>query len=208
MLFHYVPRLIQSFFSEYTWHCNRDVNKIYLTFDDGPVPGITDLVLNSLAKRGLKATFFMVGDNVKKYPSLAKEVIQAGNQVGNHTFHHVNGAKVSSDLYLKEIIACENMLNQTLGVENNLFRPPYGRITSKQFSLLQTRYQIIMWDVLSGDFHPKISPNVCLKKCIKFTRNGSIVVFHDQEKTKATLSRMLDSYLDYVNDAGFITDVL
>lgn len=205
---HHVPSLIPRLFSQLIWNKDRKERKIYLTFDDGPVPGVTDFVLEELAKREMSATFFMVGENIQKNLLLAKEVIQSGNGIGNHTMHHVNGFKTSYDKYLEEIRNCENQIQENLSVKSRLFRPPYGKITKKQFKSVVADYDVIMWDVLTGDYDPSQSEKKCLRKSIKYSRNGSIVVFHDQQKTKAIIKKVLPDYLDYLGDSGLVTGVL
>lgn len=205
---HHVPSLIPRLFSQLVWNKDRSENKIYLTFDDGPVPGVTDFVLDELAKRDMRATFFMVGDNIHKNQNLAQEVLQSGNGIGNHTMHHVNGFKTSYASYLKEIQACQYQIQETLSFQNRLFRPPYGKITKKQFNSIVADYDVIMWDVLTGDFDASQSPEQCLKKSIKYSRNGSIVVFHDQQKTKDMIKRVLPDYLEFLKDSGLETALL
>ncbi|PRY87651.1 polysaccharide deacetylase family protein [Mongoliibacter ruber] len=208
VLLHHVPFIVPMLYPGMLWNKDRGEKSIYLTFDDGPVLGVTEFVLEELGKRGQKATFFMVGDNVKKNPSLAKEVFKAGHQIGNHTFHHLNGFRCSVSDYLESISACDTILKETLGAESNLFRPPYGRITKKQQKILQDRYQIVMWDVLSGDYDPGQPVQKCLDKTIKYSRNGSIVLFHDQEKTAQTIREVLPPYLDHIQAQGFQTGLL
>jgi len=205
---HHVPALVPKIFSKFVWNKSRDEKTIYLTFDDGPVPGITDFVLHELSKRGLKATFFMVGANVEKHPNLAKEVLQAGNGIGNHTFHHVDGHRTPDSIYMEEIGKCQKMLHDTLQINAVNFRPPYGKITKTQSKLVLEKHQIIMWDVLSGDYDPNQSPEKCLSKSIQYSKNGSIVLFHDQQKTEIVVKKVLPDYLDFIKDSGFQTALL
>jgi peptidoglycan/xylan/chitin deacetylase (PgdA/CDA1 family) len=205
---HHVPSLIPKVFDKFIWNKNRDEKTIYLTFDDGPVPGITDFVLNELSKRDMKATFFMVGANVEKHPNLAKEVLQAGNGIGNHTFNHLDGYRNPDALYLENIEKCQKILQDTLDVSPVNFRPPYGKISKTQSKFVLPKYQIIMWDVLSGDYDPDQSPVRCLSKTIQYSRNGSIVLFHDQQKTERVVKKVLPDYLDFIIDKGFQTGLL
>ncbi|EOZ96888.1 Polysaccharide deacetylase [Indibacter alkaliphilus LW1] len=190
------------------WNKSRSENKIYLTFDDGPVPGVTDFVLDELAKRKMKATFFMVGDNIRKHPALAKKVADAGHGIGNHTFHHANGYFTALEKYLSEIKACQQIIFEVLERKTTLFRPPYGKLTKKQFKAIHSNYQIVMWDVLSGDYDGDQPAAKCLHKTKKYSRNGSIVLFHDQLKTEKVLYKVLPPYLDFIKESGFQTAVL
>ena len=165
-------------------------------------------MLEELAKREMSATFFMVGENIQKNLSLAKEVLQSGNGIGNHTMHHVNGFKTPYDKYLEEIRNCEEQIKENLSVSSRLFRPPYGKITKKQFKTIVSAYDVVMWDVLTGDYDPSQSGEECLRKSIKYSRNGSIVVFHDQQKTKAIIKKVLPDYLDFLSDSGLVTALL
>ena len=205
---HHIPFFIPKIFPELVWHKDRSQRSVYLTFDDGPVPGVTDFVLRQLEQRNMKATFFMVGDNVRKHPELAREVRAAGHSLGNHTFHHVNGSKTSLEDYVSEARDCQQILQEVTGEPVRIFRPPYGRITGQQKKALLWNMDIIMWDVLSGDFAPNLKETRMLEQTKRFTRNGSIVVFHDQQKTEAVLKKILPPYLDWVEDKGFQTAVL
>jgi len=204
VVLHHVPSLVQKIFPDYTWHRDRESNQIYLTFDDGPVPGVTDQVLNILDDYDYKATFFMVGHNVVKYPSLAKEVMAAGHLIGNHTFYHIKGNKSSTETYLADLVKCQETLRDILGIDPKYFRPPYGRITSDQAKVISKSHEVIMWDVLTGDYDAALPSERILKKTIKHTQNGSIIVFHDQEKTVDRLPKVLNEFLDYTSDQGFL----
>ena len=177
---------------------------MFLTFDDGPVPEITAFVLDSLKKYDAYATFFCVGENIKKNPEIFKEIIELGHSVGNHTFNHLNGWKTSSNNYLENIRLCaETMKNHAKEAPLKLFRPPYGRITRKQIKELKGQYNVIMWDVLSRDFDKKVSGKNCLDNTIKYTRNGSIVIFHDSYKAADNLQYALPRFLDHFTAKGY-----
>jgi peptidoglycan/xylan/chitin deacetylase (PgdA/CDA1 family) len=208
MVFHSVPTLIQSFFPNRTWKKLNAGQKIFLTFDDGPVPGVTDYVLNELIKREMKATFFMVGANVEKSSSLAKEVIFEGNGVGNHTFHHLDGWKTRLEDYLTDVEACNQILEKTLNVKSKLFRPPYGTMTERQAKVIRETHELIMWNVLTGDYDRSLSPDQILKKTLKHINSGTIVVLHDQEKTRDIIRKVLPDLLDFLADQGFQTAIL
>ncbi len=205
---HQVPRWIHRLFPERIWEGRPDEQRVYLTFDDGPVPGITDFVLDELQKREQKATFFMVGDNVRKHPQLALEVLQAGHSIGNHTFNHLHGFRTSTKDYLKNVRACDQIFDEKLGINALIFRPPYGMISPWQAKQVSGEKKIVMWSLLTGDYDRTVSPQHLLKGLKPRTRPGNIIVFHDQEKTRGHLQQFLPEYLDFLMDHGFSTDSL
>jgi len=201
---HRTPSFLQWFYPSLLWHRSRSEKSIYLTFDDGPIPEMTPLVLGVLDEYQIKATFFCVGDNAKKHPDLLDEVIQAGHQIGNHTSQHLDGWKTDQDSYVNSIKICDDQLNQNFNSEQlPLFRPPYGKTTSRQIKQVKHTHQIIMWDVLSGDFDQSLSPENCLNNTIKATQNGSIVIFHDNVKAKKNLTHALPRYISHFKEQGF-----
>lgn len=202
MVWHTVPRAVQLLFPKRTWEGDPRTNRVYLTFDDGPVPGVTDFVLNELAKRGQQATFFMVGDNIKKHPELAKAVLDAGHGIGNHTFNHLNGWKTPDRDYLENIRTFDHFLEQKLGIQTALFRPPYGLMKNSQAKEVLKIKKIVMWNVLSGDYDPSIVASRVLVESRKNTRAGSIVLFHDQQKTREVLPKVLPRFLDFLGESG------
>lgn len=208
MVWHSVPKAVQFIFPKRIWAGDASGNQVYLTFDDGPVPGITDFVLNELAKRGQQATFFMVGDNLRKHRSLGNEVLAAGHQIGNHTYNHLNGWKTSDQDYLKNIQEFDQELEASLGLNTTLFRPPYGLIRNSQAKAVLKSKKLIMWNVLSGDYDQRIDSSRILSKSIHHTRPGSIVLFHDQQKTQEVLQKVLPAYLDFLFENGFKTKLL
>ena len=208
MLFHHVPSWIQLLFPQYVWHKSRGGKAVYLTFDDGPVPGITDFVLEQLAERDMKATFFMVGDNVVKHTELALKVKGQGHQIGNHTHNHLNGRLFSTEEYLKNVEECQSAITESLDIVPKLFRPPYGRMKAGQIKAISKTHQITMWDVVSGDYDPRQTPERCLMKVKKYTRNGSIILFHDQKKTEKILLDVLPDFLNFIHAQGYRTGLL
>jgi peptidoglycan/xylan/chitin deacetylase (PgdA/CDA1 family) len=172
------------------------------------VPGVTDWVLGELANRGLSATFFMVGDNVRKHTSLAQEVVAAGQQVGNHTYHHLSGWKTSTGAYLKDVAACDAILEDSLGIKTSLFRPPYGWMKPLQARAVAKDKKIVMWSLLSYDFNSSLAAEKIVEACISRTCSGTILVFHDQEKTREQLKKVLPHYLDFLIGEGFTTQPL
>lgn len=208
MVWHTVPTLVQRFFPERIWNGSPEKNRIYLTFDDGPVPGVTEFVLDELAKRKQVATFFVVGDNVRKYPELARRIHESGHQIGNHTFNHLNGWKTDLKTYLNNVELCQETLRDQLAFEATLFRPPYGLMSQAQSKLVKNTHQITMWSVLSGDYDSQLRSEQILEKTILHSKPGKIVLFHDQEKTKKVLPDFLPNYLDFVLDQGWSTCTL
>lgn len=203
-----IPFFLPFLYSNRLWSGPASERKISLTFDDGPVPGITDWVLAELEKRGLKATFFMVGDNVRKHPALAQSVLEAGHQLGNHTYHHLSGWKTSTKTYLDDVASCDAILADTVGEMPRFFRPPYGWMSPGQAKGLVPAKKIVMWNLLSYDFDPDLSSEILIRECTSRTVPGTIVVFHDQQKTKAQLMRVLPHYLDFLVGEGFTTQLL
>ena len=197
---HKTPYIIQKIYPSLTWRRPTQEKALYLTFDDGPVPGITPWVLEVLKKYDAGATFFCVGHNVKKYPHIFQRILAEGHQVGNHTYHHLNGWKTPATQYLKDSLKADEAMQN--GAKSALFRPPYGRITRKQRR--QHRHkQIILWDVLSGDFSAKLSPEQVLSQSIRHTRPGSVIVFHDNPKAEKNLKYALPAYLSHFAARGF-----
>jgi len=202
------PEIMASLFKNYNWHFSRDTKNIYLTFDDGPITGITPWVLNQLKIFDAKATFFCIGDNAIKYPNIFNNIITEGHTIGNHTFNHIKGLKTATDLYIKNTEKAHrtfNKINPNFSKKSTLlFRPPYGKIRPKQTKiLLEKGYAIILWDVLSRDFDTKIKKENCLKNVLENTKNGSIVVFHDSYKASEKLIYTLPKILEYYTEKGF-----
>lgn len=208
MVWHTVPQTVRLLFPRRIWEGDSSGNQVYLTFDDGPVPGVTDYVLNELAKRGQHATFFMVGDNIKKHPNLAKEVMASGHAIGNHTFNHQNGWKTRDFEYTDNVRAFDDVLEKELGIQTLLFRPPYGLVKSSQAKVILQTKKIVMWNVLSGDYGKSLASSRILQKSIQYTRSGCIVLFHDQQKTRNVLQKVLPDYLDFLIEQGFKTSLL
>jgi len=204
MFLHYSPFLLKLFYSGYVWHIPTVEKKIFLTFDDGPIPGITESVIKTLSEFDAKATFFCIGDNVRKHPDIFQQLISAGHSIGNHTFNHLNGWRTEDQIYIENFEQCERQLN----LDTTLFRPPYGRIRKSQARLLPSTKKVIMWDVLSGDFSQEIKPEICLRKTIKHTRSGSIVLFHDSIKASKNMLYTLPRFLKHFSELGYHFEAL
>ena len=191
------------------WRKKTSRKEIFLTFDDGPIPEVTDFVLNELAKYQAKATFFTVGENVLRYPEIMTRILQQGHQVGNHTFNHLNGWKTDSKRYLENVKKCETALkNYLLGNGTRFFRAPYGKLRPAQMLALDKTYRLIFWDVLTYDFDATFTPEACLETSLRMTRPGSVVVFHDSLKAKRNLEYVLPRYLAQLHASGYIFSAL
>lgn len=209
LYFHRTPTLLPLLYPSLVWHKNRSEKHIYLTFDDGPVPGATEFVLEMLGAHNALASFFCVGENISRHPEIFQKVIAGGHTVGNHTFNHLNGWKTPHDDYLANTGLCEQAMGQhSSQPSSNLFRPPYGRMTKRQIRGLAGQYSIIMWDVLSGDFDRKLTAERCLAKTIQYTGNGSIVIFHDSYKAAGNLRYVLPRFLDHFASNGYLFKAL
>lgn len=194
------PSLLKKIYPSLIWDIKSSDKVLYLTFDDGPIPEVTPFVLNNLEKFKAKATFFCIGDNVRKHPDIYNTVKEAGHQIGNHTFNHLNGWRTDTKTYLQNIQKCDAL------TETRLFRPPYGRITPTQIKAFKNNYpqsKIIMWDVLSGDFDVSIDAEKCYQNVIKSAVPGSIIVFHDSLKAYPRLCGALPRALEYWTKQGF-----
>jgi peptidoglycan/xylan/chitin deacetylase (PgdA/CDA1 family) len=198
------PFWLRAIYSNCTWKIPAKDKVIYLTFDDGPHPDVTPFVLANLKKYNAKATFFCIGNNVLKHPNIYESIIKEGHRVGNHTYDHLNGWKTNNDIYIDNIKDAMNI------IDSKLFRPPYGRITKGQIQILKQSdilpNQIIMWDVLSGDFDIKINGETCARNVIKNTVPGSIIVFHDNIKAEKNVTYALPRAIDQLLDKGFEFD--
>lgn len=204
------PSFIPFFFPSLVWRLPGREPTLYLTFDDGPVPGPTEEVLALLKEHSIPATFFCIGDNIRKHPRIFERVLAEGHSVGNHTFNHLNGWGISPEDYLSNVSKCEEAIvahNALPVAKRKLFRPPYGKITQGQIKLLK-HYKIVMWDVLTQDFNASVSAETSLRKSIKATRNGSVVIFHDSLKAAKKMSYMLPRFIRHFKEKGYRFDVI
>lgn len=197
--------VIKRLLPNYVWDIPNNENKVYLTFDDGPTPEITNWVLSLLKAYNANATFFCIGKNIMQNPEIYQNIISNGHSVGNHTFNHLNGWKTNNEEYIKNALKFRNL--QPITQKKQLFRPPYGKIKQSQSrKLLQVGYKIIMWDILSADFDISISPEKCLDNVLKNLKSGSIIVFHDSEKAFKNLEYVLPKTVEYLKVNGFICE--
>ncbi len=192
-----VPKFVTKAFPSLVWKIPEKEKVLYLTFDDGPVPEATPWVLETLKKYDAKATFFCVGDNVRKYPHLYKQILESGHSVGNHTFNHLNGWITPPEEYIENIEKAAGYIN------SNLFRPPRGLLRNPHFQLIKSKYKVIMWNVLSIDYEKKLSPQQCLKNVVNNAKSGSIIVFHDSIKAWKNMSNALPHVLEHFAEQGY-----
>ena len=191
------PQLIQRLFSSLVWRIPQQENVIYLTFDDGPIPEVTPWVLEQLDKFNAKATFFCIGNNVRKHPDVYRAVLEGGHRIGNHTENHVNGWMVYNREYYMNIAQCKRV------VKSNLFRPPYGKIRPSQIARIRKDFRIIMWDVLSKDYDMTLAGEEVYQRVVRNTRPGSIIVMHDSIKAEERLRYALPRLLAHFSAAGY-----
>ncbi|HEU4719361.1 MAG TPA: polysaccharide deacetylase family protein [Bacteroidia bacterium] len=196
------PFLLRQLYPGAAWRMNASEKKIFLTFDDGPVPGVTPAALSVLKEQDVRATFFCVGENVQRHPEIFSSILEQGHRVGNHTFHHADGWKHTSRSYLREVRQCAEV------VKSDLFRPPYGRMRRSQFEAIRRKYKVIMWDVLTCDFDLSLSCEDVLSIAAGHSRPGSVIVFHDSLKAKERMLYVLPKYIAEMKTRGFAFDVL
>ncbi len=203
------PAVIKKMFPNHVWDIATVNKELYLTFDDGPTPEITNWTLDILDQYHAKASFFCIGDNVKKYPSIFKRILSKGHAIGNHTQNHFKGWSTKTQHYLDNVKKAEATINTLLDNENmarvSLFRPPYGQIKPQQSKKIRDLgYQIIMWDVLSFDWEKGVSEAQCLNNIISKSKPGSIIVFHDSLKASKNMMYALPKVLAFFSNQGFI----
>lgn len=191
------PGFLRPLFGKLIWRVKTESKLIYLTFDDGPVPEVTPQVLDILDEYGWKATFFCVGDNVRKYPEVYQEVLRRGHRVGNHSFNHIRGYRYTVEDYVA------NVKKASAYIDSRLFRPPHGRITFSQIKALKGDYDIVMWDVITFDYDKKKKPEQIMRTVRRYLRKGSVVVFHDSIKAKENVLIVLPQALAYWKDRGY-----
>jgi peptidoglycan/xylan/chitin deacetylase (PgdA/CDA1 family) len=193
--------IIRKIFSDYLWTMPTREKIVYLTFDDGPTPEITEWVLSQLKMHDAKATFFCIGNNISQHWDIFNKVADAGHSVGNHTYNHNNGWKTKTPDYIENVRKCEDLLN---GKSRKLFRPPYGKLTMGQSQKLRKLgFKVVMWDILSADFDQTITPEKCLQNVLGNICPGSIIIFHDSVKALGNLEYALPRTLDFLKANGY-----
>ena len=197
-MFVQTPKFIQALFPSLIWRKETKNKEVWLTFDDGPTPEVTPWILAILKKENVKATFFLVGKQIEQYPALLGDIINGGHVIANHSYSHKNGWLTSKKKYVTDVKKCQELMPL-----NQLFRPPYGKITKVQISELKTKYKIILWDVLAWDFQQKTTPKKVQKNILKNTRSGSIIVLHNNRKSFKNLQSILAETIKNLKEKGF-----
>lgn len=192
------PLLYRLFFPEAIWRIkNRHSKNVFITFDDGPIPEVTPWVLDILDRYNVKATFFLVGDNVRRHPELLEEIKRRGHSFGNHTMHHLQGVKTTTLRYMRDITEADKH------IESPLFRPPHGIIRWSQAKAIKDHYNIVMYDLISRDYSRKCTPEQVLDNVRRYARNGSIIVFHDSLKAERNLRYALPRAIEWLKQQGY-----
>jgi len=192
-----VPVWLQRLFPDLLWHVNDPEKKLYLTFDDGPTPHVTPRVIEILSHYQARATFFCIGRNAERHPAIYNQILAAGHLTGNHTYSHLKGWYTPNPVYYDDIRLAG------LFIRSTLYRPAYGMITPVQAKHLKKTYRLVMWDVMSYDFHPRVSPAQCLHHVLNAAGSGSVVVFHDSYKASEKLIYTLPLLLEHFSSLGF-----
>jgi len=196
------PDIVKPLYPSLVWDVNVGEKIVYLTFDDGPTPEITDKILAILSRFDAKATFFLIGENVQEHPTYLDLYKAAGHTIGNHSYKHYNGWSTSTEIYLSDIEKASEL------IDSNLFRPPYGKIKRAQVRKLKDKYSIVMWDILSGDFDPNVDPAICFQNVVDNVTSGSIIVFHDSIKSSKTVLGSLPRILKALSSEGYRFEAL
>ncbi len=197
------PRLLQTLYPSCQWKKTEAQQTIYLTFDDGPDENATNYVLETLDRFDARATFFVVGENVRLLPEVTREIVARGHSLGNHTQHHLSGWRCPRDRFVENVWKCQHELVHTAGINSRLFRPPYGRITPPQLAALKGQFEIVMWSLLSGDFDSSFNADRSLN-ALSNARSGDILVFHDNTKYLHNLKQVLEPTLQVLSAKGFM----
>lgn len=202
MLIEQPPLLYRLFFRGTHWRFNKEKKVVYLTFDDGPIPEMTPWVLDMLDKYKIKAAFFCVADNVRKYPEIYREIIARGHQVGNHTYHHLQGLRTYTPNYIRDVDQAAEL------IDSKLFRPPHGHIRLPQLWWLRKNYHIVMWDVVTRDYSRFQTSQQVFDNVKKYTRNGSVIVFHDSIKAGDRMKEALPRSIEWLLEQGYSFELI
>ncbi|MBE6268519.1 MAG: polysaccharide deacetylase family protein [Bacteroidaceae bacterium] len=202
MFIEQVPPFFRRLYPQAIWRMDPDEKAVYLTFDDGPIPEVTPWVLSVLARYNVKATFFMVGDNVHKFPDEYRMVVEGGHRIGNHTFNHKKGIFIKTKRYVENVDYADAFLH------TNLFRPPHGIIRRTIFNELRKRYKVVMWDVVTRDYSFRLYGEDVLANIKKYVRNGSIITFHDSMRSYTNLKYALPRSIEWLLEQGYTFKVI
>lgn len=197
MFIEQVPGFVRNIFPKALWRMNPDEKAVYLTFDDGPIPVVTPWVVDLLGHYDIKATFFMVGDNVRKHPQEYNLVVDAGHRVGNHTFNHLKGLLTDTQEYIGNVEKANALIH------SNLFRPPHGMLRRSQYKELSNRYQFVMWDLVTRDYSKRLCGEEVLENVKRLVRNGSIITFHDSLRSEENLRYALPRAIEWLLEQGY-----
>ena len=192
------PLWLRWIYPDALWRVNKGVRAVYLTFDDGPIPVVTPRVLEILEHYKVKATFFMVGDNVRKYPKEFEMVKTAGHRLGNHTYNHIGGLRRGIRSYLNNVKMADSYIH------SNLVRPPYGWMKWEQYFFLRRYYQLVMWDVVTRDYNRHLTGEEVFQNVRRYTRNGSIITFHDSVRSEERLWYALPKSIEWLLSQGYV----
>ena len=218
MFIHKTNFLMRALYPDFIWKIPTREKEIFLTFDDGPIPEITEFVLEQLNKYHAKATFFCIGGNIEKYPNVFQKIVNQQHTIGNHTFNHLKGWNTDDDIYINNFKKCEEIIvercsildvgdttieNRQSNIKHRKFRPPFGRIKRSQAKEILKSHEIVMWDVLTGDYDQNFSKERVLSKALQHTEQGSIVLFHDSIKASKNMMYALPILLEHFSERGF-----
>jgi peptidoglycan/xylan/chitin deacetylase (PgdA/CDA1 family) len=192
-----IPRVMKALWPDITWDISTSEPDLFLTFDDGPTPGITEAILSVLSAFAAKATFFCIGRNTERHFNLYQQILDEGHSTGNHTYSHLKGWFTPNPEYYADVAMAAKLIH------SHLYRPPYGMITPSQLYSLKKTYRIVMWNIMSFDFSSEVSPEKCLKNIINNTRKGSVIVFHDSVKASGNVLYALPRLLEHFTSKGF-----
>jgi peptidoglycan/xylan/chitin deacetylase (PgdA/CDA1 family) len=202
MAYWHISNWIKRIYPDVIWDKHKTGKRLYLTFDDGPTPVVTKIVLDILDSYQAKATFFCLGRNVERHPEIYSEILKRGHHTGNHTYSHLKGWETSNKEYFQDIALAGQF------IDSHLFRPPYGRIRRAQLRYLKKKYQIVLWDVMSHDYEKLWTQERCLRAVMRYTKEGSIIVFHDSEKAIEKVQYILPRLLEAFQEKGYVFEKL